>query len=232
MQYFSQCLHRNYTFDIKIILSSQFILMKKFELFVKMCYIIIGKDKVLKKRKFLIHRREVRLVNFNKNKGVSLATLEFDVKKEGKTKTVTRNIATRCKSEEDFKERLKTNDYCDGVVIVGFINTDEGIKIPLIKEFKEIVGDYIWTFPAGQVEEGEDLRLTALRELKEETGLDTDINDITVFKPTYTSVGIIDQRISLAILECHGEPTDKYLTSGEDIKIHLSQTQKKTPSNF
>lgn len=165
--------------------------------------------------------REVRLVNFNKNKGVSLVTLEFDVKKEGKTKTVVRNIATRCKNEDDFKERLKTNDYCDGVVIIGFINTDEGIKIPLIQEFKEIVGDYIWTFPAGQVEKGEDVKITALRELKEETGLETTIDDITVFKPTYTSVGIIDQRISLAVLECHGTPTDKYLTPGEDIKIHL-----------
>lgn len=57
--------------------------------------------------------------------------------------------------------------------------------------------------------------------MKEETELNTEINNITVFKPTYTSVGIIDQRISMAVLECHRTPTDEYLTPGKDIKIHL-----------
>lgn len=165
--------------------------------------------------------REIRLINFNKNKGVSLATLEFDVEKEGEKKVVTRNIATRCKDEDSFKKRLGTNNYCDGVAIIGFMDTKDGLKIPLIKEFKEIVGDYIWTFPAGQVEKNEDLRLTALRELKEETGLDADIENITISRATYTSVGIIDQRIALAVLKCHGTPSDKYLTPSEDIKTKL-----------
>lgn len=63
--------------------------------------------------------REVRLVDFYSQKGVSLATLEFKVERNGSSKTVQRRIATRCKNEEDFKVRLKDKNYCDGVVIVG-----------------------------------------------------------------------------------------------------------------
>ena len=165
--------------------------------------------------------REIRLTDFHAQKGVSLATLEFEIERNGNTKTVQRRIATRCKTKEDFELRLKDKIYCDGVVIVGLMDTDEGLKIPLIREFKEIVGDYIWTFPAGQTEKGEDLRMTALRELKEETGLDTDMENIVVQRPTYTSVGIIDQKTALAILKCHGTPSDKYLSPSEDIKAKL-----------
>lgn len=165
--------------------------------------------------------RKIKLTDFYAKKGVSLATLKFEVERNGSTKTVERRIATRCKTKEDFELRLKDKNYCDGVVIIGFMNTDEGLKIPLIKEFKELVGDYIWTFPAGQVEKGENLKLTALRELKEETGLDANIENIIVSRPTYTSVGIIDQKIALAILECYGTPSDEYLTPGEDIKTKL-----------
>lgn len=165
--------------------------------------------------------RDVRLVKFHKQKGVSLATLNFNIKKNNTNTVVTRNIATRCKSEEDFKKRLSNTNYCDGVIIVGLMDTKEGIKIPLIKEFKELVGDYIWTFPAGQVEDNEDLRITAIRELKEETGLEIVSDDIYVSKPIYTSVGITDQKTSLAVLKCKGTPSTKYLTPGEDIKIEL-----------
>lgn len=165
--------------------------------------------------------REIRLVDFYIQKGVSLATLEFDVERNGVKKTVQRRIATRCKTKEDFELRLKDKNYCDGVAIIGIMNSPDGIKIPLIKEFKEIVGDYIWTFPAGQVEKGEDLRLTAIRELKEETGLESNIDNVIVQRPTYTSVGIIDQKVSLAMLKCKGTPTDKYLSPSEDIKAKL-----------
>lgn len=165
--------------------------------------------------------REVKLVDFYSQKGVSLATLEFKVERAGSSKTVQRRIATRCKSEEAFKARLENKDYCDGVVIIGLMDTNDGLKVPLVKEFKELVGDYIWTFPAGQTENDEDLRVTAIRELKEETGLDAEISNVIVQKPTYTSVGIIDQKVALAILKCSGTPTDKYLSPSEDIKAKL-----------
>ena len=39
-----------------------------------------------------------------------------------------------------------------------------------------------------------------LRELKKETGLDTDIKDITVFKPTYISVSLTYLQVSQDII--------------------------------
>ena len=47
--------------------------------------------------------RKIKLTDFYAKKGVSLATLEFEVERNGSTKTVERRIATRCKTKEDFE---------------------------------------------------------------------------------------------------------------------------------
>ena len=61
------------------------------------------------------------------------------------------------------------NDRPDGVVIVA---TDiDGGKILINKEYRMSVGDYVYNFPAGLIDEGETAEVAAKRELKEETGL-------------------------------------------------------------
>ena len=48
---------------------------------------------------------------------------------------------------------------------------DEGDRVCLLRQYRHVVGDWIWELPAGVIEAGEDPLETAQRELREEAGL-------------------------------------------------------------
>lgn len=61
------------------------------------------------------------------------------------------------------------NQHTDGVVII--MNDESGQKILLNKEYRMAVGDYVYNFPAGLIDDMETPQEAAERELREETGL-------------------------------------------------------------
>lgn len=165
-------------------------------------------------------KENVKVTEFNVMGRIALSTVEFDIVKNGEVKTKKNNLATRCLNMDKFQERLLTRNHCDGVVIVGLYENNGDIYIPIIKEYRPASG-YIWSFPAGQTEGDEAIENAVVRELKEETGLDAIVDSIAVQKPTYTSVGITDQRTCIAFARCNGEVSDKYTTPSEDITARL-----------
>ncbi len=68
-----------------------------------------------------------------------------------------------------MSEELRYETSCGAVV---FCQTDSGIKYLLVRERSGF-----WVFPKGHMEDGESERETALREIKEETGLDVTFID-------------------------------------------------------
>lgn len=86
-------------------------------------------------------------------------------------------------------EDLKGNKP-DAVVIVCTNETED--KILINKEFRLAVGDWVFNFPAGLIDPGEEFSESAKRELWEETGLELyQIDD--VIGPSYSAVGFSNE---------------------------------------
>lgn len=107
--------------------------------------------------------------------------------------------------------------FSDGAVIVAMDEKME--KICLVKQFRVPAGRFIYEFPAGLKDEGEEIERTAIREFKEETGMDLKIHRVD--PPRYTSVGLTNERINVVYGIYSGEPSTKFLESTEEIEVEL-----------
>lgn len=122
----------------------------------------------------------------------------------------------------DGLERLENEinenkSYSDGVMI--FACNKEKTKLVILKEFRIVAGQYVYTLPAGLVDSGESIKTSAKREFKEETGLDIDVEYIE--KERYTSVGIINEKVSVAYGYYSGTPSKEYQEVSEDAEIEI-----------
>lgn len=107
----------------------------------------------------------------------------------------------------------------DGVVIYSI----HGDKVVLIRQYRYPIGDYIYEFPAGLVEPGEDMEQAAIRELYEETGLRlTPIPGGCCSRPFFTTVGMTDESCGTVFGRCEGEPTSIHQEATEEIQVVLA----------
>jgi len=108
----------------------------------------------------------------------------------------------------------------DAVVIVATIDTDKGRRLVVTKEFRVPIWDYEYGFPAGLIEDNEDLEKTVARELKEETGLElAGIKHVSM--PVFSSAGLTDESCHMVLVEAKGQVSNKWLADAEDIEVLL-----------
>lgn len=89
----------------------------------------------------------------------------------------------------DSIEALKGSSP-DSVVII--VTDESGGKLLINKEFRMAVGDWVYNFPAGLIDEGEQPVESAKRELWEETGLELyEIDDF--IGQSYSAVGFSNE---------------------------------------
>ena len=127
-------------------------------------------------------------------------------------------VASR-KSLEDYRALLEANDAglaprsSDAVCIVARTPRD---TLVMIREFRYPLNSWCTAFPAGLVDEGEDLAECACRELEEETGYA--VVEGTAVRPLpqagYSSTGMSDETVHVVFVEAektrdaHTEPNE------------------------
>ena len=112
----------------------------------------------------------------------------------------------------------------DAVVIVPIVETDQGRKLVVTREFRVPIWDYEYGFAAGLIDDGEDIKDTVKRELKEETGLDL-LQIKHISRVVYSSAGLTDESCHMVLVEAAGQPSNEWLDGNEDIEVLLLDAQ-------
>lgn len=95
-------------------------------------------------------------------------------------------------------------------------------KVVLVRQYRYPLGGYVYEFPAGLVEPGEDIADAAVREMYEETGLVFVPIASPFSRPYFSSVGMTDESCCLVFGRCQGTPTSIHQERSEDIQVVLA----------
>ena len=107
----------------------------------------------------------------------------------------------------------------DGVILYG-VYGEEKDKVVLIRQYRYPIGGYVYEFPAGLVEQGEDLVTSGVREMFEETGLEFEVIGST--RPFFMTVGMTDESCGMVLGYCKGEPTNANQEASVEIQVVIA----------
>ena len=134
---------------------------------------------------------------------------------------ITYYVASRAKSTEQLKA-VSGHRRADGVIMYGVYGENRD-KIVLVRQYRYPLGDYIYEFPAGLVEPGEDVREAGIREMFEETGMTFTPREGGDFeRPFFTTVGMTDESCAMVFGYCSGTPSNEHQEAAEDIQVVLA----------
>jgi ADP-ribose pyrophosphatase len=124
------------------------------------------------------------------------------------------------------KNPLNEGHRSCAVLIVPIIKDEEGEdNVIITKEYRYPLGDYMYGFPAGIIDEGDTLEQTIQKEMKEETGLEIfDIIDVS--PPLYTSPGFSNECINIAFVNVTGEVSKEFQENSEEIEVFIYDIQQ------
>lgn len=151
----------------------------------------------------------------------------YELDRESKTgKKGKYYVASRAKDESRLKLNTKKN-HPDGVIIYSLYGEKQD-KVVLVRQYRYSIDDYIYEFPAGLVEENENYKEAAIREMKEETGLEfCPINVHPAYeKPAFTSIGMTDESCSAVFGSSTGSVSQDYLEDTEEIEVVLADREE------
>ena len=157
------------------------------------------------------------------NPFVNLYELDRESKKGQKGKYY---VASRAKSEKDLKLVTGKNSP-DGVVIYSLYGEKQD-KVILIRQYRYSLNDFVYEFPAGLVEDGEPYKEAAIREMKEETGLEfTPLTVNSAYeKPAFTTVGLTDESCAIVFGTSTGEISKEFQEDTEEIEVVLADREE------
>ena len=127
------------------------------------------------------------------------------------------------------------NEDASSIMINTHENTADGVSIyalcgkkrdhvVLVRQYRYPIDAYIYEFPAGLCEKGEDYREAAVRELHEETGLTFHPAEVDEMyeKPRFSSVGMTDEAVAMVFGYADGEISEDYQEPAEEIQVVIA----------
>ncbi|MDO5346664.1 MAG: NUDIX hydrolase [Lachnospiraceae bacterium] len=145
-----------------------------------------------------------------------------------KGKSFSYYMASRAKTQAELKMNSGQGpDHPDGVVIYSLYGEKKD-RVVLVRQYRYPLGGYIYEFPAGLVEPGEDFHAAGIRELREETGLEFLPKQVDPMyeKPFYTTIGMTDECCAMVFGEARGSVSREGLEDSEDLEIILADRQE------
>ena len=131
-------------------------------------------------------------------------------------------VASRRKSVGTLK--AGTHDkHADGVILYSVYGELKD-KVVLVRQYRYPINDYVYEFPAGLVEPGEDMLEAGVREMFEETGLN--FTPVQTAPGFYTSIGMTDESCGTVFGYCSGEPSNAHQEGSEDIQVVLADREE------
>ena len=134
-------------------------------------------------------------------------------------------MASRIEDPAKIKAVTKDNNP-NGVIMYG-IYGEQKDKVVLVRQYRYPIGGYVYEFPAGLVEPGENLTDAGIREMYEETGLTfAPVEAGCYTKPFFTTVGMTDESCGTVFGYCSGQPTNTHQESSEDIQVVIADREE------
>ena len=135
-------------------------------------------------------------------------------------------VASRAKSPKELQINTRETSP-DGVIIYSLYGPQKD-RVLLVRQYRYSIDDYIYEFPAGLVEPGEEYHEAAIREVKEETGLTLQPLDVDSMyeKPFYTTIGMTDECCATVYGYVDGEISSKGLEDTEEIEVVLADREE------
>ena len=132
-------------------------------------------------------------------------------------------MASRDTDVSQLKLNKGSEDHCDGVLVYAIYGPEKD-KVVLIRQMRYPLDDYVYEFPAGLVEDGEDVKEAAIREVYEETGLSMTPLDVDPMftRPVYMTDGMTDEACALVYCYGEGDIRNQHLEDTEEIEVILA----------
>ena len=159
-----------------------------------------------------------KVIKQTDNRFLNMYELEV-AHRDGKTSPY--YMASRMEDPAKIKAVTKDNNP-NGVIMYG-IYGEQKDKVVLVRQYRYPIGSYVYEFPAGLVEPGENLIEAGVREMYEETGLTfSPVEAGCYMKPFFTTVGMTDESCGTVFGYCSGQPTNSHQESSEDIQVIIA----------
>ena len=135
-------------------------------------------------------------------------------------------VASRAKSIERMKIKTRKN-IPDGVIMYSLWGEKKD-HVVLVRQYRVSIDDFIYEFPAGLVEKGEDVMAAGIREFHEETGLRLEAvpADDMFTLPRFTTIGMTDESCATVYGYASGTPDSSFQETSEDIQIVLADREE------